>query len=149
MSKLRVLVLVREGHVPPASLDGIADEELDAWKAEFDVCETLRRLGHEVFPLGVYDDLSPIRNALRDFAQVSTAGQVDLASQPRLRQQVHVRIDETGQHDAAAAVDDRELFAKVARVAREDVRNASALVELQRAETLPAQRRRCVAGNVM
>ena len=67
MSKLRVLVLVREGHVPPETLDGVSEKELDAWKAEFDVCETLRRLGHEVLPLGVYDDLGPIRNALHDF----------------------------------------------------------------------------------
>ncbi len=67
MSKLRVLVLVREGHVPPLTLDGVSDEELRPWKAEFDVCETLRRLGHQVLPLGVYDDLAPIRKALRDF----------------------------------------------------------------------------------
>lgn len=67
MSKLRVLVLVRDGHVPPQSLDGVSGAEMDPWKAEFDVCETLRRLGHHVLPLGVYDDLAPIREALRDF----------------------------------------------------------------------------------
>jgi D-alanine-D-alanine ligase len=67
MSKLKVLVLVREGHVPPATLEGVPEKELDAWKAEFDVCETLRRLGHEILPIGVYDDLAPIRQALRDF----------------------------------------------------------------------------------
>ena len=67
MSKLRVLVLVREGHVPPETLEGIGDDELDAWKAEFDVCETLRQMGHEILPLGVYDDLGPIRKALRKF----------------------------------------------------------------------------------
>ena len=63
MSKLRVLVLVRKGHEPPETLEGISDDELDAWKAEFDVCETLRRIGHEILPLGVYDDLGPIRKA--------------------------------------------------------------------------------------
>ncbi len=67
MSKLRILVLVREGHVPPETLDGVSDEEMDPWKAEFDVCETLRRLGHEVLPLGVYDDLAPLRKALSKF----------------------------------------------------------------------------------
>lgn len=67
MSKLRVLVLVRDGHVPPESLEGVTDEEMNPWKAEFDVCETLRRLGHEVLPLGVYDDLAPIRKALKNF----------------------------------------------------------------------------------
>lgn len=67
MSKLKILVLVRDGHVPPLTLEGVSEKELDAWKAEFDVCETLRRLGHEVLPLGVYDDLAPIRNALAEF----------------------------------------------------------------------------------
>jgi D-alanine-D-alanine ligase len=67
VSKLKILVLVREGHVPPLTLEGISDKEMDPWKAEFDVCETLRRLGHDVLPVGVYDDLSPIRKSLRDF----------------------------------------------------------------------------------
>ena len=67
MSKLRVLVLVRDGHVPPVTLEGVGEKELDAWKAEFDVCETLRRLGHEILPIGVYDDLAPIRTALAEF----------------------------------------------------------------------------------
>src|SRR6056297_747208 len=67
MAKLKILVLVREGHVPPDTLDGVSDKELDNWKAEFDVCETLRHLGHTVMPLGVYDDLGKIRQALSDF----------------------------------------------------------------------------------
>ncbi|MFG0289129.1 MAG: D-alanine--D-alanine ligase [Rhodopirellula sp. JB044] len=67
MSRLRVLVLVREGHVPPLSLEGIDEKEWGPWKAEFDICETLRNLGHEVLPLGIYDDLAPIRNALKEF----------------------------------------------------------------------------------
>lgn len=67
MSKLRILVLVRAGHEPPETLAGVEEKELDQWKAEFDVCDTLRSLGHEVMPLGVYDDLGPIRQALVDF----------------------------------------------------------------------------------
>lgn len=67
MTKLRVLVLVREGHVPPESIKGVSDKEMAPWKAEFDVCDTLRHLGHEVMPIGVYDDLGPIRRALKEF----------------------------------------------------------------------------------
>lgn len=67
MNRLRVLALVREGHVPPDSLQGVPESELDVWKAEFDVCDTLRHLGHEVLPVGVYDDLAPIREALLEF----------------------------------------------------------------------------------
>lgn len=67
MNRLRVLALVRAGHVPPESLEGVPETELDVWKAEFDVCDTLRHLGHEVLPVGVYDDLAPIREALLEF----------------------------------------------------------------------------------
>ncbi|GAA4459615.1 D-alanine--D-alanine ligase [Novipirellula rosea] len=67
MSSLRILVLVRDGHVPPLTLEGVDEKELDNWKAEFDVCDTLRHIGHEVLPIGVYDDLTPIREALREF----------------------------------------------------------------------------------
>ncbi len=67
MKTLRVLVLVREGHVPPETMDGHSDQEIDEWKAEFDVVTTLRELGHEVLPLGVYDDLTPMRNALLEW----------------------------------------------------------------------------------
>ncbi|MEM6473482.1 MAG: D-alanine--D-alanine ligase, partial [Planctomycetota bacterium] len=67
MSKLRVLALVRSGHEPPTTLEGVSEKELDAWKAEFDVCDTLRHAGHEVLPLGVYDDLAPIRSTLQEF----------------------------------------------------------------------------------
>ena len=68
MTKRRILVLVREGHVPPETLDGVTDDQLSPWKAEFDVCETLRLMGHDVLPIGLYDDLAPIRKSLRDFA---------------------------------------------------------------------------------
>ena len=65
MRKMRVLALVREGLVPPASLDGYGDKEIAEWKMEFDVITSLRELGHEVQVLGVFDDLSPIRQAIR------------------------------------------------------------------------------------
>jgi len=38
------------------------------WKMEFDVCETLRTMGHAVVPLAVKDDLSPVRKAIADHA---------------------------------------------------------------------------------
>jgi D-alanine-D-alanine ligase len=68
MKKLRVLVLVREGLVPPETLDGFSDEEILNWKVEFDVVATLKEMGHEVHPLGVIDDLSPIRKTIIDWS---------------------------------------------------------------------------------
>ena len=47
--------------VPPDSLRGHTAEEINTWKTEYDVVHTLRGLGHEVQPLGVQDELNPIR----------------------------------------------------------------------------------------
>jgi D-alanine-D-alanine ligase len=66
MRKLRVLTLVREGLVPPENLEGQSKKDILKWKAEYDVLHALEQLGHEAEPLGVYDDLAPIRDKLRD-----------------------------------------------------------------------------------
>ncbi|MCH2179037.1 MAG: ATP-grasp domain-containing protein [Mariniblastus sp.] len=67
MKKLRALVLMHESLVPPKSIEGYTDEEILEWKTEFDVVTTLKDIGHEVLPLGVYDDLGDIRRAIKDF----------------------------------------------------------------------------------
>ncbi|MEQ8275336.1 MAG: ATP-grasp domain-containing protein [Deltaproteobacteria bacterium] len=67
MKKQRVLVLVREGHVPPESIDGMTDEQIAPWKAEFDVVSTLQERGHTARALGVYDDIGPIRRQLQEY----------------------------------------------------------------------------------
>jgi D-alanine-D-alanine ligase len=66
MSRQRVLVLVRDGLVPPDSLDGYSPKEIAEWKCEYDVIQALRSLDHEVQPLGVYDDLGPLRLAIAE-----------------------------------------------------------------------------------
>jgi len=67
MRKRRVLVLVHEDLVPPEDLEGHDEKEIREWKTEFDVCATLRDLGHEVRPLGLSSDLGLIRAALEEF----------------------------------------------------------------------------------
>ena len=67
MKKLRILALVREGLVPPESMDGFSEKEIAEWKVEFDVVSTLQHMGHDVNPIGVYDDLSPIRTAIKSW----------------------------------------------------------------------------------
>ena len=64
MKSLRILVLMHRDLVPPDSMDGYSDKEITEWKTEFDVVATLREMGHEVFPLGLFDDLGLIRKAL-------------------------------------------------------------------------------------
>lgn len=66
MRKRRVLLLVREDHVPPDSIEGLSDKEIKPWKGEFDVKEGLAEQGHAVHVLGVDDDLESVRHALED-----------------------------------------------------------------------------------
>jgi D-alanine-D-alanine ligase len=65
--KLRVLVLVHEDLVPPDSLEGYEEKEIQEWKTEYDVVHTLREMGHEVRPLGVWDDLGKIRKQVEEW----------------------------------------------------------------------------------
>ncbi|HEY1173092.1 MAG TPA: D-alanine--D-alanine ligase [Verrucomicrobiae bacterium] len=61
---LRVLVLCHEDLVPPDSIEGLSDKEIQPWKTEYDVIHALRTMGHEVFPIGLYSDLNVIRQAI-------------------------------------------------------------------------------------
>ena len=65
MTKLRVLALMHGDLIPP---DDPGDIDLSAmeWKTEYDVVSTLRKLGHDVQPLGVRNDLGVIRQAIEE-----------------------------------------------------------------------------------
>ena len=67
MRKLRVLALMHPELVPPDTADGLSERDRFDFKTEFDVCSTLRELGHEVRALGVQDELLPIRDAVHEF----------------------------------------------------------------------------------
>ncbi len=64
MKRLRVLVLVHPDLIPPESSKGYSEQEINVWKTEYDVVTTLRAAGHEVRPLGVHDELKPIRDEI-------------------------------------------------------------------------------------
>src|SRR5436853_5520128 len=64
MKRLRVLVLVHPELVPPDSLKGHSEQEINEWNTEYDVVSTLRAAGHEVRPLGVQHELKPIRDEI-------------------------------------------------------------------------------------
>lgn len=66
MKTLRVLALMHANLVPPADVSGF-DITAVPWKMEFDVAETMRCMGHEVFQCGVGDDLGTIRKAIAEF----------------------------------------------------------------------------------
>jgi D-alanine-D-alanine ligase len=67
MKRLRVLVLVHPDLVPPDSTKGYSEQEINEWKTEYDVVRTLRAAGHDVRPLGVHDELRPIRDEIEGF----------------------------------------------------------------------------------
>jgi D-alanine-D-alanine ligase len=62
----RVLVLVHKHLVPPEDTTGI-DLVSAEWKTEYDVITTLREQGHEVQPLGIQDELNPIRQHVEEW----------------------------------------------------------------------------------
>jgi D-alanine-D-alanine ligase len=67
MKPLRVLVLLHPDLVPPESLEGHDQDGNNVWQTEYDVVSTLRACGHEVRPLGVQDELRPIRDAIESW----------------------------------------------------------------------------------
>lgn len=66
MKRLRVLALMHEDLVPP---EDVADYDVKtvAWRTEYDVVSTLRKLGHDVYPLGVKSDLGVIQSAIEQW----------------------------------------------------------------------------------
>ena len=67
MRKLRTLVLVHATLVPPDSLVGATEKEIDEWRTEYDVITHLKAAGHDVLPLGLSDSLSELRRGIIDW----------------------------------------------------------------------------------
>jgi D-alanine-D-alanine ligase len=53
--------------VPPDSTDGYTPRQINEWKTEFDVVSTLRAAGHDVRPLGVQEEIKPVRDETEGF----------------------------------------------------------------------------------
>lgn len=62
--QLTILTLMHEDLVPPTSIEGLSEKEIQPWKMEYDVSVTLEKLGHQVHPLGIYGDLSDLAEGL-------------------------------------------------------------------------------------
>ena len=67
MKKLRTLVVVHASLVPPESIEGHTDKEIDEWRTEYNVITTLRGCGHDVRCLGVLDSLTEMRQAIAEW----------------------------------------------------------------------------------
>ena len=64
--KLRVIVLCHEDLVPPDTIEDLSAKEIAPFKTEWDVISTLKKIGHDVAPVGVYNNLGVIGNALME-----------------------------------------------------------------------------------
>ena len=67
MRQLRALVVVHASLVPPESLEGHSEKEIEEWRTEYDVTSTLRKLGHDVRCVGVLDRLTELRGAIGEW----------------------------------------------------------------------------------
>jgi len=67
MRRLRALVVVHASLVPPETLEGHSDKEIEEWRTEYDVTMTLRQLGHDVRCIGVLDSLTELRSAIAEW----------------------------------------------------------------------------------
>jgi D-alanine-D-alanine ligase len=67
VKRLRILVLVHSTLVPPESLKGSTEKEIDEWRTEYDVVSHLKDCGHEVMPLGISDSLSELRRSIAEW----------------------------------------------------------------------------------
>ena len=64
--KLRVIVLCHERLIPPDSLEGYTEKQIIEWKTEYDVVSALKSMGHEVYPVGLSNELGIIHVAIDD-----------------------------------------------------------------------------------
>ncbi len=62
----RVVLLTHESLLPPDSIRGLDDKKIAEVQTEWDVYSTLKRRGHDVVKVGLYDELVPLRRAIRE-----------------------------------------------------------------------------------
>lgn len=67
MRKLRVLAMMDDALIPPATVEGMSACDIAPFKTEYDVITALRALGHEVQPLGVKTDVALLHRTIREF----------------------------------------------------------------------------------
>jgi D-alanine-D-alanine ligase len=58
---------MHESLVPPDTLKGYSEREIDEFKTEYDVVEYLRKSGHAVRALGLGDNLTDLRSAIMEW----------------------------------------------------------------------------------
>ena len=67
MKRLRTLVVMHSTLVPPDTLEGHSQKDIEEWRIEFDVVSTLKKSGHEVRCLGISDSVEELRSVITEW----------------------------------------------------------------------------------
>jgi len=67
MKRYRILLMTHEQLVPPESIEGLTENEIDPFRSEYGVYASLFNLGHKVRVLGVGDRLADLRETIKDW----------------------------------------------------------------------------------
>jgi D-alanine-D-alanine ligase len=67
MKRMRTLVVVHATLVPPDTLEGHSEKEIEEWRTEYDVVSTLKKAGHEVRCLGISDSVEELRSVITEW----------------------------------------------------------------------------------
>ena len=59
--------MTHESLVPPESIEGLSEKEIDVFRSEYDVYATLYNLGHDVRVIGILDRLSGLRETVKEW----------------------------------------------------------------------------------
>ncbi len=65
MKRYRILLMTHKDLVPPETIEGLTDKQIDEVRTEYNVYSTLYNMGHEVILVGVYDSLRELRETIR------------------------------------------------------------------------------------
>ena len=67
MKKLKILVAVHETLIPPDSLAGHDQRQIDECRTEYDVVSHLKQAGHDVRCIGLLDSLTELRTTIQEW----------------------------------------------------------------------------------
>jgi D-alanine-D-alanine ligase len=67
MKRLRTLVVMHKTLVPPDTLEGHSEKEIEEWRIEYDVVSTLKKAEHEVRCLGISDSVEELRSVITEW----------------------------------------------------------------------------------
>lgn len=67
MRKRKVLLIVHDTLVPPADIEGLSETDIDLFRMEYNVRQTLESLGHEVRVIGIGDRLTELRETIHSW----------------------------------------------------------------------------------